>query len=333
MTTSSPATASNDVSTVDVHLDPEWMERSLRADVLRGLTATPKELPPKWFYDDAGSDLFDQITRLVEYYPTEAERQILVGRASEIAALSAADTVVELGSGTSDKTRVLLDAFVASGQLETFIPFDVSEATLRQAAAAIAESHPGIRVHAVVGDFEHHLALIPSDGRQLTVFLGGTIGNFAPEARAAFLRSLAMRMKPGDSFLLGTDLVKDVERLELAYDDPHGITAAFNKNVLTVINRELGADFDPESFEHVAFFDAVNEWMDLNLRSVVDQEVRVDALDLTVHFAEGELMRTEISAKFRRPGIEAELTAAGLRLTELWTDDAGDYALSLSVKS
>ena len=333
MTNTQAASDATDVSTVDVHLDPEWMERSLRADVLRGLMATPKELPPKWFYDDAGSDLFDQITRLVEYYPTEAERQILAARASEIAELSGADTVVELGSGTSDKTRVLLGAFVASGQLKTFIPFDVSEATLRHAAATIAESHPGVRVHAVVGDFEHHLPQIPSGGRQLAVFLGGTIGNFAPEARAAFLRSLAVRMKPGDSFLLGTDLIKDVDRLELAYDDPHGITAAFNKNVLTVINRELDADFDPDSFEHVAFFDATNEWMDLNLRSVVDQQVRIEALDLTVHFAEGEMMRTEISAKFRRPGIEVELAAAGLRLTELWTDEAGDYALSLSVKS
>ena len=306
------------------------MDRSLRADVLAGLSSTPKELPPKWFYDDVGSELFDKITRLSEYYPTEAERQILRERASRIVALSGADTFVELGSGTSDKTRVLLEAFSATGQLKRFVPFDVSEGTLREAAASIAATWPRLEVHGVVGDFDHHLAEIPSGGRQLTAFLGGTIGNYKTEARARFLSSLADRMAPGDTLLLGTDLVKETERLELAYDDPAGVTAAFNKNVLAVINRELGADFDLDAFEHVATFDLDHEWMDLRLRSLADQQVRVAELDLFVDFAAGEEMRTEVSAKFRPERIEAELEAAGLHLVELWTDTNGDYALSLA---
>lgn len=316
--------------TIDVHLDPDWMDRSLPADVLAGLTSSPKELPPKWFYDDVGSELFDKITRLAEYYPTEAEREILRERASRIVALSGADTFVELGSGTSDKTRVLLEAFGATGQLRRFVPFDVSEGTLRDAAAMIAATWPRLEVHGVVGDFDHHLAEIPSEGRQLTAFLGGTIGNYKTEARARFLRALADRMQPGDTLLLGTDLVKETERLELAYDDPAGVTAAFNKNVLAVINRELGADFDLDAFEHVATFDHEHEWMDLRLRSLTDQQVRVAELDLVVDFAAGEEMRTEVSAKFRPDRIESELEAAGLTLVETWTDRAGDYALSLA---
>lgn len=316
--------------TIDVHLDPDWMDRSLRADVLAGLTSTPKELPPKWFYDDVGSELFDKITRLSEYYPTEAEREILRERASLIVALSGADTFVELGSGTSDKTRVLLEAFGATGQLRRFVPFDVSEGTLRDAAASIAATWPRLEVHGVVGDFDHHLAEIPSEGRQLTAFLGGTIGNYKSEARARFLAALADRMAPGDTLLLGTDLVKDVDRLELAYDDPAGVTAAFNKNVLAVINRELGADFDLDAFEHVATFDREHEWMDLRLRSLTDQRVHVAELDLVVAFVAGEEMRTEVSAKFRPERIEAELGAAGLHLVESWTDRNGDYALSLA---
>lgn len=316
--------------TIDVHLEPQWMERALRSDVRDGLQSEPKELPPKWFYDDLGSELFDQITRLEEYYPTEAERQILRARAAEIVTLSGADTLVELGSGTSDKTRTLLDALTAAGQLQTFVPFDVSEATLRYAAATIAEAYAGVHVHAVVGDFEHHLDRIPSEGQQLTAFLGGTIGNFQPDARAAFLKAVAARMSDGDTFLLGTDLVKDRSRLELAYDDPTGVTAAFNKNVLTVINRELGGNFDLDTFEHVAFFDEENEWMDLNLASTIDQVVTVADLDLEVSFEAGELMRTEISAKFRFDRIRDELGDAGLEVLEIWTDDAGDYALSLS---
>ncbi|MEA2972060.1 MAG: L-histidine Nalpha-methyltransferase [Actinomycetota bacterium] len=313
------------------------MRAALMADVAEGLTSTPKGLPPKWFYDDVGSGLFDEITRLPEYYPTRRERWILEHHAADIVRLSGADTLVELGSGTSEKTRLLLDAFVAGspgrgGAFRRFVPFDVSEATLRNAAAAVALEYPTVEIHAVVGDFEHHLGTLPAGGRRLVAFLGGTIGNLDPKQRAQFLADLAAGLAPGDGLLLGTDLVKDVDRLVTAYDDAAGVTAAFNRNVLAVVNRELDADFAPDRFAHVALFDTDQEWIEMRLRSAVDQQVRVGALDLVVDFEAGEEMRTEISAKFRREGVESELAAAGLALTRWWTDPAGDFALSLSSK-
>jgi L-histidine N-alpha-methyltransferase len=316
--------------TVDVHLAPDASARALSADVRAGLGTTPKSLPPKWFYDDRGSELFDAITRLHEYYPTRTERAILVRHARDIAELTKADTLVELGSGTSEKTRLLLDALRDAGTLDRFVPFDVSEQTLRDAAAAVAREYPGVRVHAVVGDFEHDLADLPGGGTRLVAFLGSTVGNFAPEPRARFLADLAAALAPGDALLLGTDLVKDVDRLVAAYDDAAGVTAAFNRNVLSVLDRELDADFDPDAFEHVAVWDADNEWIEMRLRSSRAQTVHVRALDLTVQFDEGEELRTEISAKFRRERVERELAAAGFELAEWWTDPAGDFALSLS---
>ncbi|MEA2704675.1 MAG: L-histidine Nalpha-methyltransferase, partial [Actinomycetota bacterium] len=254
---------------IDVHLAPDALRSALRADVAEGLTASPKELPPKWFYDERGSELFDEITRLPEYYPTRRERAILEQRAPEIAALSGADTLVELGSGTSEKTRLLLDACVAGGAgLRRFIPFDVSEATLRQAATAVAAEYPTVAVHAVCGDFDHHLGTIPGGGRRLVAFLGGTIGNLDPKPRAEFLAALSANLAPGDALLLGTDLVKDPGRLVAAYDDAAGVTAAFNRNVLRVVNRELSADFDPDSFAHVALWDPANEWIEMRLRAL-----------------------------------------------------------------
>jgi L-histidine Nalpha-methyltransferase len=313
------------------HLSPSSYTESLRADVLAGLTATPKTLPPKYFYDERGSALFDQITRLEEYYPTRTERAILAEHAAEIASISAADALVELGSGTSEKTRLLLDALRNAGTLEAFVPFDVDPAVLTVASEAIAAAYPSIDVHAVVGDFERHLGALPARGRRLVAFLGSTIGNFAPGPRAAFLTALRATLNDGDSFLLGTDLVKDVDRLVAAYDDKAGVTAAFNRNVLYVINRELDADFEVEAFDHVARWNPEREWIEMNLRSARDQVVHVNGLGLAVEFAAGELMRTEISAKFRRERIEAELDVAGLRLTHWWTDPGGDFALSLSV--
>jgi L-histidine Nalpha-methyltransferase len=318
--------------TVDVHMGPEDLATALRDDVRSGLTSTPKELPPKWFYDDHGCELFDQITRLPEYYPTETERGILRAHARAIAGWTEADTLVELGSGTSDKTRTLLDAFAERGQLRRFIPFEVNEATVRAAAADIAAEHPGIAVHAVVGDFERHLSLIPQEGRRLVAFLGSTIGNFAPAERKQFLSEVAENLRPGDALLLGTDLVKDVGRLEAAYNDSLGVTAAFNLNVLTVVNRELGANFAVDRFEHVAFFDREEEWIEMRLRSLDEQRVRVEALDLDIAFAAGEDMRTEISAKFRRERVAAELASAGLRLDQWMTDPREDFALSLSFR-
>ncbi|HEX9776303.1 MAG TPA: L-histidine N(alpha)-methyltransferase [Actinomycetota bacterium] len=315
----------------DVHLGPSDLAHALRADARAGLTAAPKELPPKWFYDDRGSALFDEITRLEEYYPTRREREILVARAGEIAAASGADTLVELGSGTSEKTRMLLDAVRATGRLRRFIPFDISEATLLSTAGAILDEYPGIEVHAIVGDFEHHLGTIPPEGRQLVAFLGGTIGNLRPAERARFLATLVGRMSHGDALLLGTDLVKDRERLERAYDDDAGVTAEFNRNVLHVLNRELRATFEPDLFEHVALWDPRNEWIEMRLRAMKEHTVTLTALGMEVSFAEGEEMRTEISAKFTRQTVERELRAAGLRLARWWTDRAGDFALSLAV--
>jgi L-histidine N-alpha-methyltransferase len=327
---SAPAMASTPTLTVDVHLGVDDLRDSLRHDAACGLVAAPKELPPKWFYDDRGSELFDQITRLPEYYPTRRERAILASRSAEIAARTGADTLVELGSGTSEKTRLLLDAMTSSGRLRRFVPFDVSEATLRAAADGVAQDYPGVEVHAVVGDFEAHLDRLPGGGRRLVAFLGGTIGNLVPGQRAAFLAELAAGLEPGDAVLLGTDLVKERARLEAAYDDAAGVTAEFNRNVLRVLNREVGADFDPERFVHVARWNAEQEWIEMWLRSTEDQTVTVADLGLSVGFAAGEEMRTEVSAKFRRPGVEAELAAAGLELAEWWTDPNGDYAVSLS---
>ena len=318
---------------VDTYLKPDDLRRALRDDVAAGLSSTPKDLPPKWFYDDRGSELFDEITRLPEYYPTRRERSILVAHADAIVTASGADTLVELGSGTSEKTRILLDAFHRSGSLETFAPFDVSEATLREAAAQVAAEYPGISVHAVVGDFERHLAHIPADGHRMVAFLGGTIGNFNPTSRAEFLRTLAATLRPDETLLLGTDLVKDTDRLVRAYDDAAGVTAAFNKNVLEVMNRELGADFDADDFAHVAHWNPDDEWIEMRLEALRDASVTVTALDLDVHFCAGEQIRTEISSKFRRERLAAELADAGFALEEWWTDPDGDFALSLSRRS
>jgi L-histidine N-alpha-methyltransferase len=317
---------------LDVHLQPDDLAAALRADVREGLTATPKEVPPKYFYDERGSQLFEDITRLPEYYPTRCEREILDRCAGRIAEASGADTLIELGSGTSEKTRLLLDAMVEGGRLRRFVPFDVSETTLRDAAAEIAREYPTLDVHGVVGDFDHHLPLLPAGGRRLVAFLGGTIGNLTPSERKRFLAELVSGLEPGDGLLLGTDLVKDVGRLEAAYDDSAGVTAEFNRNVLHVVNASLDADFDPELFQHVAFFDLDNEWIEMRLRSRATHTVTIPGCDgLQVSFEAGEEMRTEISAKFRRPGVEAELGAVGLELTEWWTDSAGDFALSLSL--
>jgi L-histidine Nalpha-methyltransferase len=317
--------------TLESHLVPSSALEALAADVRAGLTASRKTLPPKWFYDQRGSELFDQITRLPEYYPTAAERALLAGRADEIASVSGAGVLVELGSGTSEKTRLLLDALRRAGRLERFVPVDVDPTVLRAAGEAVAAEYPGVRVDAVVGDFERHLDLLPRGGRRMVAFLGSTIGNLEPGPRAEFLAGVRAGLDAGDSFLLGTDLVKDVDRLVAAYDDAAGVTAEFNRNVLAVVNRELGADFDLAAFAHVARWDAEQEWIEMRLRSVRGQRVRIADLDLDVTFAEGEELRTEVSAKFREEGVRAELAAAGLRLERWWTDPAGDVAVSLSV--
>lgn len=318
---------------VENRLPADFRESSLRSDVRAGLTVTPKRLPPKWFYDAEGSALFEKITELPEYYPTRAERSILRRGAGEIADVSRARTLVELGSGSSEKTRLLLDALRDAGTLRRYVPVDVSESALRAAGAAVAAEYPGLDVRAVVSDFESYLGVGADggdDGPCLVAFLGSTIGNMVPAERAAFLSRIRSRLRPGDALLLGTDLVKDPAVLVAAYDDSAGVTAAFNKNVLSVLNTSLGADFDLDAFGHVAVWDARREWVEMRLRSAGEQEVRLPGVGLTVRFAAGEEMRTEVSAKFRRSGVAAELAAAGFAVRAWWTDGEGQFGLSLS---
>ncbi|WP_326756311.1 L-histidine N(alpha)-methyltransferase [Streptomyces hirsutus] len=309
-------------------LPEDATDSALRADVLQGLTGNPRTLPPKWFYDARGSELFEEITGLPEYYPTRAEREILLARSREIAEASGARTLIELGSGSSEKTRHLLDALTG---LHTYVPVDVSESALTLAGRALAAERPGLNVHALVDDFTDHMTLPGTPGPRLVAFLGGTIGNLLPAERTAFLASVRAMLAPGDALLLGTDLVKDEKVLVRAYDDAAGVTAAFNKNVLTVINRELGADFDPAAFDHVAVWDAEHEWIEMRLRSRDRQTVKIPALNLAVDFGAGENLRTEVSAKFRKERVREELDAAGLESARWWTDEKGRFALSLSV--
>jgi L-histidine N-alpha-methyltransferase len=318
---------------IDVHLSTD-QATAMEIDVREGLTRAQKELSPKYFYDERGSQLFEAITELEEYYPTRRERQILVERSPEIiAAAGNPATLIELGSGSASKTRHLLDAMRDAGTLQTYVPVDISEEITRETATALVEEYPGLDVHGIVCDFEADLERTPTTtecGPRLIAFLGGTIGNLYPDERAAFLSRIAALLDPTDHLLLGTDLVKDVDRLELAYDDPAGVTAEFNKNVLRVLNRELGGDFDLATFEHVAHFDEEHEWIDIGLRSLVDQDVHLDALDLTVHFDQGEILRTEISTKFTRPRLEESYAGTGLKMASWFTDPAEDYALSLA---
>ena len=313
---------------VRVLIGPTELEDDLRADVRRALSSTPKDLPPKWFYDERGSELFETITTLAEYYPTRCERAILAGRAPEIARLTGASTLVELGAGSADKTRVLLDALAE--RPARYVAFDVCEEATRATCASLDAEYPSVEVQGIVGDFERHLHLLPRWEGQIVAFLGGTIGNLVPEQRHHFLTRLRTTMEDGDWLLLGADLVKDPARLVAAYDDSAGITAEFNRNVLHVLNHRLGCDFRPERFAHVARWDAEQEWMEMRLRADGRQQVPVPALGMRACFDDGEEMRTEVSAKFRRPGLEAELAAAGFELVRWWTDDAGDFSLSLS---
>jgi L-histidine N-alpha-methyltransferase len=316
------------MSRVETYLTDADRAAQLREDVARGLSAQPKWLPPKWFYDERGSELFDEITRLPEYYPSRAERSVLREHAAEIAVLTGAKTLVELGSGTSEKTRLLLNALSAHGTLARFVPFDVSESTLREAAEAISADYPDIEVYAIVGDFTTHLGYIPPGDARLVAFLGSTIGNLPPREREVFFGELRSTLDTNEWFLLGADLVKDEATLVAAYDDAAGVTAEFNRNVLRVLNRELGADFDVDGFDHVAVWDARNEWMQMGLRATRPMTVHV--LDLTVSFAAGEQLRTEISAKFRREGLDRELHRAGFTLHRWWTDPENRFAVALA---
>ncbi len=316
--------------TVHRHLTDGYQQAALRADVVAGLGGMPKRLRPVWFYDTRGSELFEEITRLPEYYPTRAEREILAERAGEIAAACRADTLVELGSGSSDKTRLLLAALKAAGTLRRYVPVDVCESALLHAAGQLRAEDPRLAVDAVVADFGRHLAELPRGQRCLVAFLGSTIGNLTPAERAAFLCDVRSLLRPGDALLLGTDLVKETGTLLAAYDDGAGVTAQFNRNILRVLNHELNADFDPDAFVHVVRWNAEREWIEMRLRSLQPQVVKLPGADLVISFTAGEEIRTEISAKFRPGTVRAELAAAGLALTHWWTDQAGRFGVSLS---
>jgi len=316
--------------TIDVHLSPEEVRSQMLADALEGLRGVEKSIPPVWFYDERGSRLFEEITQLPEYYPTRAERALLERHASSIAELSKADTLVELGAGACDKTRVLLTALQDTGSLSRYVPFDVSVEFLRGAATELSKEYDELDIHLVIGDFHQHLAEIPAQGRRMVAFLGGTIGNLNPAQRARFLFDLNCTMSSDDTLLLGTDLVKDPKRLVAAYDDAAGVTADFNRNVLHVLNEQLGGDFDPENFRHVAVWNGDEQWIEMRLRAQEAAEVSLAGAGITVRFDEGEDLLTEISAKFTPERVERELSEAGFVVEEMWGAEAGEFLLSLS---
>jgi L-histidine Nalpha-methyltransferase len=317
--------------TIDVHLSPGDLRRAMEWDVRSGLTMTPKALPPVYFYDDRGSRLFDAITRLPEYYPTRCERSILDAHAKDIVTSTDTEVLVELGAGTCEKSRVLLDAMLSNGSLQRFVPLDVSDSTLWEAANALAREYPGLAVNAVVGDFHQHLDRLPTGGRRLFAFLGGTIGNLDPDQRRDFYGSLVSVMSGDDRLLLGTDLIKDRRRLVRAYDDSEGVTAEFNRNVLHVLNRDLGADFDPLRFDHIARWSEASSRIEMWLRSSEDQKVHITDLDLDLDFSDGEEMLTEISTKFSPDGLEVELSEGGFDVESMWCS-AGDEFLLTSAR-
>ncbi|WP_069162325.1 L-histidine N(alpha)-methyltransferase [Nocardia altamirensis] len=319
--------------TLEIHLSDDDLTSALRADARLGLTADPKWLPPKWFYDARGSELFEQITELPEYYPTRTERALLERVVGEIARVAQAEVLVELGAGSAAKTRLLLTALTSEGPLKTYVPQDVSSSALRAAADEIAAEFPGLAVHGVVSDFTDTLHNLPGGGRRMIAFLGGTIGNLIPAERAEFLGSIYDVLEPGEQLLLGAGLVIDPAVLVPAYDDAAGVTAEFNRNVLHVLNSRLDADFAPEKFEHIALWDAEHEWIEMRLAATEDMTVSVRDLDLTVQFARGEQLRTEISAKFRVDGLAAELAAAGFETEQVWTDPDDRFALVLAARS
>ena len=318
--------------TLEIHLTDADLTEALRSDARRGLTSDPKTLPPKWFYDARGSELFEEITRLPEYYPTRTERALLERVVGEIAQLAQVEVLVELGAGSAAKTRLLLSALSAAGPLKTYVPQDVSESALRGAAEQVGAEFPGMAVHGVVSDFTDTLHNLPRGGRRMIAFLGSTIGNLIPAERAEFLAGVAAVLEPGEQLLLGAGLVIDPAVLVPAYDDAAGVTAEFNRNVLHVLNSRLRADFVPDAFIHVAVWDARNEWIEMRLEATRDMTVTVPDLDLTVHFAKGEQMRTEISAKFRLEGLAAELDSAGFDTEHIWTDPDDRFALVLAAR-
>jgi L-histidine Nalpha-methyltransferase len=315
---------------IDVHLRDGALA-TIADDVRAGLARTPKELPPKYFYDERGSQLFEQITRLPEYYPTRAEQQILDRVAPEIVGETEPGELVELGPGSARKTHALLAPMLERSEGATYVPVDVSESAVRELADRLSNTYDGIQIHGVVADFEHDLERLRANGdRRLVAFLGGTLGNFDKRQRIEFLRHTRMMLGPDDRLLIGTDLVKDRQRLEAAYNDSAGVTAEFNRNVLRVVNANLDGDLDPDGFDHVAFYDERRRRIEMRLRAREAHSSRIDALAMDVEFERGEEIRTEISCKFTRAALEREYASASLDMLGWYTDDENLFALSLT---
>ncbi|MFQ5600879.1 MAG: L-histidine N(alpha)-methyltransferase [Candidatus Krumholzibacteriia bacterium] len=314
---------------IDVRLEDQDRKRVLDG-IRRGLLRTPREISPQFFYDEHGSQLFVKITELPEYYQTRPARALLERIADESVRESGAEVLVELGSGAATKTRVLLDAMNRSDRLGVYVPFDVSEGIVRRTAGELVSEYPGLHVHAVIGEFMEHIDEIPRHGRRLVIFLGGTIGNYDRVSARRFLSRVAEATRPGESFLLGTDLIKDTATVEAAYNDVQGVTAEFNRNILRVMNRVADGDFDPEGFEHRALYDESNHWIEMRLVASRAQAVRLAAIGMQVHFRSGDGIRTEISAKFDRQRVEQLLGASGFRMTGWYTDPQRLFALTLA---
>ena len=323
-------TGHSDRVSVEVILPEDGGRSRMAAEVREGLTRPLKEISPRYFYDERGSELFERITELPEYYPTRCEREILETRAGDIVSSAKPSSLIELGSGSAAKSRILLDEMKKAGSLEAYCPVDISEEITRQTAAQIADEYDGVEVRGLISDFEHDFVSLPVGAPRLVAFLGGTIGNLMPEGRAEFLDGIVGLLDPEDRFLVGVDLVKDPETLVAAYDDAQGVTAEFNLNVLNVLNRELSGNLDLEGFEHVALWDPENLWIEMRLRSLAEQQARLDSIDLDLRFDRGEEVRTEISTKFVRPGLEEILREAGLELTDWFSDEDGKFALALA---
>jgi L-histidine Nalpha-methyltransferase len=318
---------------LDRHLPPDLSTNALRADAREGLTAAGKYIPSKWIFDATGTGLWEKITQLPEYYPFRTERDILMAVADEIGAITQASSIVELGSGSAVKTNILLDALRRTGTIQTYISIDISESALIAAGERLMAEYPGLSVRAVLADFETQAETIAMDecpAPRLVLFLGGTIGQFTSAQRAEFLRKLHGVFRPGDMLLLGVDLVKDPAELIAAYDDSAGVSTAFNKNLFTVLNAQVGADFNLDNFDYVVTWEDKSERLAMYEQSRIDQVVRLPDIALSIELAAGERIWTGISAKFRRDGIRADLEAAGFSLQHWWTDPDGRYGLSLS---
>lgn len=322
-----------DAPRVIVELDESGWVRHLAEQTRAGLQSKPAWIPPVWFYDERGSKLFSEITTLDEYYPTNAEREILADRADDVAAITGADILIELGAGTSEKTGVLLHSFDRGGTLACFVPVDVSRETLEASARRFGQEFPTLAVDAIVADFTQSLRSLPTGGRRIVAFLGSTIGNFEPEQRASFLANLSDSLQEGDWLLLGTDLVKSPDRLIRAYNDSRGVTAQFNLNALRVLNRTAGANFELDAFVHEAVWDEREERIEMRLVAQRPQQVTLSELEnVSLTLATGEWIRTEISTKFTQEKVRSELQSAGFAVARCWTDERGDYLLTLAAK-